>query len=306
MTRRLSRALVVLAAVFSAGCSTVSFSIANLPARFAPVRRTADVPFGSGLRDRMDIYQPRTPASDSLPVIIFWYGGGWTEGRKGLYRFVGATLARLGYVVILPDYRVYPEVRFPGFLEDAARAVAWVEMHAGEYGGDGHRIVLMGHSAGAHMAAMLALNHSYLRQAGADTHDIIGLIGLSGPYALAPNTKILNTIFSAPYSTRDWQVIPYAGADAPPTLLLHGGADQLVWPSNSEDLARALTGHGVRVELKIYAGRSHADTVGALSVPARRRAPVLADVTQFVRTLTTQNGRETQTGSKPAVLTAAP
>jgi acetyl esterase/lipase len=280
-------ALLVVASLLSA-CTTLSLTVANVPAMFAPVKRTANLPFGPDKRNRLDVYQPTAQAHSAAqpkPVIIFWHGGGWTDGNKTFYRFVGATLAQLGYVTVLPNYRVYPEVRFPAFLDDAADAVRWVEQHAAEYGGDPQRIVLMGHSAGAHMAAMLALNHSYLRRASVDTRHIIGLIGLSGPYRLAPNTQVLNTIFSAPFTATDWQVIPYASADAPPALLLHGGADSLVWPSNTIDLAAALRAQGVRASDKIYPERGHGDTVAALSVPARNRASVLQDVAAFMLTL---------------------
>ena len=277
-------ALLAMTALLAA-CTGVLLTAANVPAMFAHVRRTANVAFGPGASDQLDIYQPSKPSHEPLPVIIFWHGGGWVDGKKGLYRFVGAALAQLGYVTILPNYRVYPEVRFPAFLDDAARAVLWVQQHAGDYGGDAHRIVLMGHSAGAHMAAMLAVNHSYLQRAGANIHDIIGLIGLSGPYGLKPNTQLLNTIFSAPYSPNDWQVLPYVTSSAPPALLVHGEADDLVWPGNTTDMANALRAHGVQVETRIYPGKSHADTVAALSVPARGRAPVLGDVAAFMQQL---------------------
>jgi acetyl esterase/lipase len=277
-------ALVMMTALLSA-CTAVLLTAANVPAMLANVKRTANVAFGPGARDRLDVYQPATASAQPLPVIIFWHGGGWTDGQKGFYRFVGAALAQLGYVTILPNYRVYPQVRFPAFLDDAARAVLWVQQHAADYGADPHRIVLMGHSAGAHMAAMLAVNHSYLQRAGADPHDIIGLIGLSGPYDLKPNTPVLNTIFSAPYTPKDWQVIPYVTADAPPALLVHGAADDLVSPNNTIDMAAALRAHGVHVETRIYPGRSHADTVAGLSVPARGRAPVLQDVAEFMKQL---------------------
>jgi acetyl esterase/lipase len=280
-------ALVMMAALLSA-CTAVLLTAANVPAMLASVKRTANVAFGPGARDRLDVYQPATASAHPLPVIIFWHGGGWTDGQKGFYRFVGAALAQLGYVTILPNYRVYPQVRFPAFLDDAARAVLWVQQHAADYGADPHRIVLMGHSAGAHMAAMLAVNHSYLQRAGADPHDIIALIGLSGPYDLKPNTPVLNTIFSAPYTPKDWQVIPYVTADAPPALLVHGAADDLVSPNNTIDMAAALRAHGVHVEMRIYPGRSHADTVAGLSVPARGRAPVLQDVAQFMKQLSAE------------------
>jgi acetyl esterase/lipase len=290
MSFYLPRILALCVAIVVSACTTLSLTAANVPAMFAHVTRTANVAFGPGARDRLDIYVPagHVPARHAdqpRTVIIFWHGGGWTDGRKGFYRFVGASLAQLGYVTILPNYRVYPEVKFPDFLDDAARAVRWTQQHAGEFGGNPHRIVLMGHSAGAHMAAMLAVNHSYLQRAGANTHDIIGLIGLSGPYALVPNTPVLNTIFAAPYTPRDWQVIAYANANVPPAFLAHGGADTLVSPSNMQDLAAALRADGVRVETRLYPGRGHADTVAALSVPARSRAPVLADVDAFLKTL---------------------
>jgi acetyl esterase/lipase len=264
---------------------TLALIAANVPAMFAQVKRTANIAFGAGASDLLDVYQPSKPPGAALPVMVFWHGGGWVDGSKGFYRFVGATLAQLGYVTVLPNYRVYPEVRFPAFLDDAAHAVRWVQQHAAEYGGDPHGVVLMGHSAGAHMAAMLALNTTYLERAGANIHDIAGLIGLSGPYGLTPNTDVLNTIFSAPYTPRDWQVISYASAQSPPALLLHGGSDDLVRPGNTDDLAAALRSFGVRVEPKIYPGRGHPDTVAALSVPARGRAPVLQDVASFMRSL---------------------
>ena len=285
MIRTPQRVALLAASVLLSACTTLALTVANVPAVFAPVRRSANVAFGPGGRDRLDIYQPTRQSAAPLPVIIFWYGGGWVDGGKGFYRFVGTTLAQLGYVTILPDYRFYPEVRFPAFMDDAARAVLWVQQHAGEYGADPHRIVLMGHSAGAHMAAMLAVNPRYLLQAGANPRDIIGLIGLSGPYDLKPNTPILNTIFSAPYTSHDWQVLPYVTSQAPPALLIHGGADTLVSPSNTIDMAAALRARGDHVEMRIYPGKSHADTVAALSVPARRRAPVLQEIAEFMQQL---------------------
>jgi len=163
--------------------------------------------------------------------------------------------------------------------------VAWAQAHGAEYGGDPHRIVLMGHSAGAHIAAMLALNPSYLEHAGADPSRIVGLIGLSGPYDLEPNTPTLNAIFAAPYTPADWQVTPFASSRAPPTLLIHGGHDRLVYVSNSRHLAAELQSQGVPVCLRIYPNRGHADTVGALALPLRFRATTLRDVDEFMRSL---------------------
>lgn len=299
------------------GCTTVAFGVANLPTYFSGIRRQASIAFGTDPRQRLDVYRPAAPpaavaapaaAAGARPVIVFWYGGSWDDGKRQDYRFVGVALARLGYVTVIPDYRLYPQVRFPLFLDDGAQAVAWVQQHAAEYGGDPRRVILMGHSAGAHMAAMLALNRHYLDAAGADPQRIIALVGLSGPYGLTPNTPKLHDIFRAPFTPHDWQVLPYASSLAPPALLLHGGADRLVWASNTEDLAAALRAQGVAVETRIYPNRGHIDVLAAISLPGRRRAPVLADIAAFLRTLEGNGAARPggPIGATPAAATAAP
>jgi acetyl esterase/lipase len=195
---------------------------------------------------------------------------------------VGAALAQLGYVTVLPDYRLYPQVRFPAFIEDGAQAVAWVQQHIDEYGGDPTRIVLMGHSAGAHLAALLATDGQYLRRAQVDPRHIVGLIGLSGPYDLAPNTPTLHRIFTAPSTPRDWQVTAHVTGIGVPTLLMHGRDDTLVLSRVSEDFAALLRAQGTRVDVRLYASCKHACPLAALSVPARHEASTLADVSAFM------------------------
>jgi len=300
--RRFSAALPLACALTFAlsGCTAVSFGLANLPSYFSGIQRSAGLPYGRDARQRLDVYRPRALCA-ACPVIVFWYGGSWDNGARQQYRFVGVALAQLGYVTIIPDYQIYPQVRFPLFLEDGAQAVAWVERHAGEYGGNPQRIVLMGHSAGAHMAAMLALNRSYLEHAGADPARIIGLIGLAGPYGLTPNTARLNDIFRAPYAPRDWQVLGHVSSQAPPALLLHGRADKLVAVSNTEQLAAALRAHSDSVQTVIYDGRGHVDLLAALSLPARSRAPVLHDVAAFMHRVSTDGGNSAPFDAAPAV-----
>lgn len=282
----LLRKICLLLPLFLAGCSAISFALVNVPSHFTRTQRIADVAFGPETWQRLDIYEPARVNKDR-PVIVFCYGGNWTAGSKDDYRFVGAALAARGYVVFVPNYRLYPAVRFPVFIEDVAAAVAWVQAHGAAYGGNPQRIVLMGHSAGAHIAAMLALNQRYLERAGADPSRIVGLIGLSGPYDLAPNTPMLDAIFAAPYTPADWQVTPFASPRAPPALLIQGGDDQLVSPSNSQHLAAELRSEGVPVRLRIFPDRGHADTVAALAWVLRWRAPTLQDVDDFMRSLGT-------------------
>jgi acetyl esterase/lipase len=266
------------------GCRTSEFALANAPTAFAGLDRHSDLPYGQDPRQRLDVYAPRKALN--RPVVIFWYGGSWTAGSKSQYRFVGATLAEHGFVAVLPDYRLYPQVSFPQFDEDGARAVAWIEQHAQQFGGDPRRIVLMGHSAGGHTAAFLALNHAFLRQFGADPGSICGLVGLSGAYVLVPNTATLHATFPPPYTEKDWQPVYFADEHAPPTLLLHGLDDTEVYPQEATELHDALVREHVHVELHIYPHRGHADTVAPFALLARWRSPAVDDTVKFIESVT--------------------
>jgi acetyl esterase/lipase len=281
----LARAAVATLAAFASGCTAISFAIANVPATFGAYQRTAGIAYGTDRRQKLDVYVPEQTGA-KRPVVIFWYGGSWDSGNRSSYRFVGAALAEQGFVTVLPDYRLYPRVKFPDFMDDGAHAVAWVQQHAAEFGGDPHEIVLMGHSAGAHMAAFLALNRDFLAKHGANPEDIAGLVGLSGPYVLAPNSRVLHTIFGKPYTEADWQPARFVTSQAPPAFLAHGLKDTVVSVRQTEQLRDALRANNVRVETELYAGRSHADMVAALSIPARGRAPVLDQASKFIRSVT--------------------
>ena len=267
--------------MLAVGCRTSEFLVANAPNTFARVQLHLDLPYGIDRRQRLDIIAPRQ--GTHRPVVIFWYGGSWDEGRKADYRFVGVALAERGIVAVIPDYRLYPQVTFPLFDEDGARAVAWVEHHVSDYGGDPSHIVLMGHSAGGHTAAFLAFNHEFLRKFDADSHDIAGLVGLSGTYVLVPDSDMLRAEFPPPYTVRDWQPIQFVDSSAPPTLLLHGLADREVLPQEAIQLRDALKKVHVPVELELFPHRGHADTVASFAVMTRWRTPALQNVVEFVQ-----------------------
>ena len=269
--------------VFASGCTSVAFLIANTASLAGRYDRSANHSYGPESRQKLDVYSPKD--AKDRPVVVFFYGGSWTAGRRGLYRFVGAALAERGIVTVLPDYRLYPQVKFPLFLDDGALAVAWVQQHAPEFGGDPHRVVLMGHSAGGHEAAFLAYDRRLLQKAGAHPEWIVGLVGLSGPYALDPNSQILNTIFANPYTEADWQPVRFVSPQSPPTLLVHGTADDVVSIKHAEKLRDALQANHVRVETQFYPGKSHADTVAGMSVPARKRTPVLDQAVTFIESV---------------------
>jgi acetyl esterase/lipase len=264
-------------------CRSSEFFAANAPIAFSHVERRVNLAYGTDPRQKLDVYVPRLAMN--RPVVIFWYGGSWQEGSKSDYRFVGTALAKLGFVAVLPDYRLYPQVVFPLFDEDGAHAVAWVEQHIREFGGDPQRIVLMGHSAGGHTAAFLALNHAFLQHFGANPSNIVGLVGLSGPYALVPDSDALRSAFAPPFSEKDWQPIRFVDSHAPPTLLLHGLSDKEVLPQETIALHDALVQNDVRVEMHLFPHRGHADTVAPFALLLRWRTPVVDEVAAFVRSV---------------------
>jgi acetyl esterase/lipase len=280
----MSRLHLISFVLLLVGCSSTQFLVANAPTEFDRIDRHADLPYGQDPRQRLDVYSPQ--AAKNRPVVVFWYGGSWVKGKKSNYRFVGTTLAEHGIVAVLPDYRLYPQVSFPAFDEDGARAVAWVEQHVQEFGGDPHRIVLMGHSAGGHTAAFLAFNHEFLRKFGADPNSIVGLVGLSGTYVLVPETATERATFPPPYTEADWQPIRFVDADSPPTLLLHGADDKEVLPEEAIELRDAMLRDHLRVELDLYPHRGHGDTVASFAPVARWRTSALQDTLTFIKSVT--------------------
>lgn len=275
------RAALVLAAValFATGCSPLGLLNWVNP---EPGYDRVELAYGGHPRQRLDLYRPKV-VTGALPVVVFFYGGGWEAGDRAGYRFAALALVEQGFVVVVPDYRVHPEVGFPVFLEDSAKAVAFVHAHAAEHGGDPKRLFVMGHSAGAYNAAMLTLDPKLLAAEGVPATAISGMVGLAVPYDFLPLTsKTLQVIFTTPDMAKT-QPIAFARKDAPPMLLATGDGDGTVYPRNTRNLGRKLTELGAPVETIEYAGLGHAGIVIALSPLFRGTAPVLADVTRFLR-----------------------
>jgi acetyl esterase/lipase len=287
---RVSRRTVLtgVTALFLAGCERLGFLAANVPAAFGSYKRHANIAYGADPQQRLDVYVPERaiePEGAVLPrpVVLFWHGGRWREGDKADYRFVGAALAESGYVTLVANYRHYPQVKMPGFMQDAAEATLWAAAHANQYGGTAQRLYLMGHSAGAHLAALVTLDPRYFAAAGQSVPHIAGVIGLSGAYDFLPLLEPdVQDMFGPPQLYPESQPINFVRADAPPMLLVQGLNDETVKPKNSRNLAAALQALGVPVTLKLYPKVSHADTVAALTVLLRGRAPTLADIRAFV------------------------
>jgi len=282
MTRR-AALLSSLSGAALFGCSPVGLlngasKLAGDPARLA----AAGVAFGEDPRLRLDVWAPRERGGGPYPVVVFFYGGGWDSGSRTDYGFVGRAFAARGFVTIVPDYRLVPNVRFPTFVEDAAKAVRWTRDHVAQFGGDASRINLSGHSAGAYIAAMLALDPHYLRDAGVDPAAIRAAALLSGPYDFYPFTEQRGrAAFGAWPRPGETQPVNFARAGAPPMLLMHGTADTVVRPGNSRRLAAALAKAGAPVELKLYPGKSHIDTIKSLSPLFRGTTSALTDSIAF-------------------------
>lgn len=275
----------LLGLLSAAGCSPLTTFNALVPKDGGAVRAATGISYGTDPRQRLDVYGPRAAAAGApLPTIIFFYGGSWNSGERGGYGFAARALAARGFVVVVPDYRLVPAVRFPAFLQDGAAAVRWVQAQIGRYGGDGARIVLVGHSAGAYNAAMLALDPQWL---GTARSAVRGFAGLAGPYDFLPlDGPITTAAFGAWPVPAETQPIAFAGPGDPPALLLTAAADTTVLPRNSLALAARLRAAGVPATVRDYPGIGHIGIVTALARPFRAKAPVLADVVAFARAVT--------------------
>jgi acetyl esterase/lipase len=251
---------------------------------------TKDIAYGELPRQKLDVYVPRMPkpnvvaTQDKRPVVVFFYGGRWESGNRVDYKFVAEALTSQGFIAIIPDYRIYPEVLFPGFMADPASAAKWAKQHAAEYGGDPQRIFLVGHSAGAHIAVMLSLNNEYLAVQGLKPADFRGTIGMAGAYDFLPLKKERMKIIFGPEQDR-WksQPINFVTGSNSPMLLVVGKQDTLVWPKNTYNLAAKIKAAGGPVEVVEYPDLGHIDLIAKLARPFRGDGELLQAMAEFIR-----------------------
>ncbi|HTA64340.1 MAG TPA: alpha/beta hydrolase [Xanthomonadaceae bacterium] len=274
--RGLRSAIAFTVCLLLAGCARIGLVVANIG---VDSRAITTVRFDRAHALSLDVHRP-VGAVGKAPVVVFFYGGSWRNSTREDYRFVGQSLARAGLLVVVPDYRKAPQVSFPAFIEDGARAVAWTRQHAAEYGGDPARIYLMGHSSGAHIAAMLGTDGGYLDAVGMKPRDLAGVIGLAGPYDFLPLTDPdLKEVFGRESDWPKSQPVNFVDGDEPPFLLLQGSADTLVMPRNAPRLAAKLQAAHEPVELRMFDGVGHA---GLLIDLLRDASPVRADVLGYI------------------------
>ncbi len=241
-----------------------------------------NVSFGDLPRYKLDIYQPHI-TNAKTPVIIFYYGGGWDSGERQMYGFVGSALASQGYITVIPDYRLYPEVIYPDFMTDIGLAYIWTRNNIMPAGETTPKIFIMGHSAGAHMAALFTYNQKYLYSLDKKTPMPDGFIGLSGPYGYNPLThERSGHIFEKVSDETEVQPIHQVRKNAPPALLLHGKKDKLVLTLNAYRMRDALHAVGAQAEAIELAKAGHINLLLALSKPFRHRLLVLSMINRFI------------------------
>lgn len=265
----------MMAATALAACAPVSILNGITPS--STFDRTKNVSFGGGDRDKLDIYRAENPKEDA-PVLMFVHGGSWDSGSKGIYKFLAEGFTQSGYDIVVPNYRIYPEAKFPNFLEDNAKAVAFTAETF-----PGRKIVLIGHSAGAYNVLMLGLRDEYLSGAGVDRCETVaGVVGLAAPTGIVPlESARLIEIFPDRF-TADDAVLNNVTGPAPAIFLGHGESDTTVYPKNSTALAEKVTARGGSAQVEIYPGQSHTDVVKVLSRHFDNDTTLKADIVKFI------------------------
>ncbi|MGO9174318.1 MAG: alpha/beta hydrolase [Rhodomicrobium sp.] len=283
------KATVALVALIAAGAVLTAYNLnalglrlLNLAPALSGTKIVRGAAYGREAWQRLDIYAPPGREARNLPVVVFFYGGRWTLGAKETYRFVGDAFAKRAYIAVIPDYSKYPAVRFPAFVEDGAKALAWVYDRIADYGGDPGRIFVAGHSAGAHIGALLAADPAYLAREGKDRSAVVrGFAGLAGPYAFTPDEPDLKDIFGPPERYPAMQATTFIDGSQPPMLLLYGDADTAVRRYNLDRLEACIREKGGVVKSIVYPGVDHLWILAALSWLNFRGPPVLDDTLAF-------------------------
>jgi acetyl esterase/lipase len=278
--------LLVILSICLAGCARLSLAMVNAPAAFSSSEVTRNVFFGPAPAQKLDIYNPRQADDPPLDVVVFFYGGSWQSGNKEDYKFAAHALASRGFVVVIPDYRKYPAVKFPTFMDDAAASIAWVSNNISDYGGNPTRIHVAGHSAGAHIGALVTADERYLVPYAIDKHrKIKSFAGLAGPYDFTPQAPEIRAIFGPPDNYPNMQVSNFINGDEPPMMLMHGALDTTVNISNLERLRAKILEKQGSVQTRIYEGVDHMWIVGAFSWLGANKPDVASDMAAFFRSV---------------------
>ncbi|CAN5866019.1 alpha/beta hydrolase [soil metagenome] len=277
---KLFTGLLALLAFVLSGCSPLGF-VNSFVTQDLLVRR--DLAYGDLPRQKLDLYTSAT--APARGVVVFIHGGYWDSGDKSEYPFVADSLTEAGFMTIIVNYRLVPDITFPSYAEDVALAVKWVFDNVANYGGDPNEVFLMGHSAGAHIAALVAYDERYLDALGATTK-LAGFVGLAGPYdflPLAPDDVRSKAALGPEDAWAQTQPINFVDGGEPSAFIATGLKDTTVKPGNSLRFAERVETSEGEVELKTYKKLDHVSIAGALGRGTRFLEPqVLKDVLGFL------------------------
>jgi acetyl esterase/lipase len=280
--------LIVPAMLGLSGCSSLGVLNALLPKDSGSTTAASDVAYGKDPRQKLDVYTPTDPAQTQRDVVVFVYGGSWASGARGDYSFAGRAFASNGFVTVVGDYRLVPDHPYPDFVKDTASVVAWAHSNAARFGGNPDRIFLVGHSAGAYNAAMVAFAPEFLQAEGVPSTVVKGFAGLAGPYDFLPldaDASVAAFGHLPPAELQRSQPVNRIAREtyAPPAFLATGADDTTVRPRNTERLAQVLRENGHSAETVTYPDLGHVGLVLSLTRPLRGKAPALEDVVAFIR-----------------------
>jgi acetyl esterase/lipase len=273
---------VALGSLLLAACTNVGIGVANLPNKFSDTRTIKNLAYGSKPWQKLDLYIPANSASAPLPVIVFFYGGSWKDGSKSIYPFIGEAFAKKGYITVIADYSKYPQVKFPTFVEDAAKAVAWTYKNIDQYHGNSDALFVSGHSAGGHIGSLVVADERYLAAEGESPSIIKGFVGLAGAYDFEPDEPDYIDMFGPPENYPNMQATTFIDGKEPPMLLLWGADDETVGKRNMDRLMAKIQAENGIVESKVYDSVNHKGIITEFVWFLKSKAPIMDDITDFL------------------------
>lgn len=270
--------------MFLVACTPLQFALVNVPSLTYEGKISEDIPYGQFSRQKLDIYVPNIEQA-TFPVVVFFHGGRWTDGSKEQYKFVAMTLSNMGYVVVIPNTRLYPDVKFPTFVEDAAKSVAWVYKNIANYKGN-QNLFVSGHSSGAHLGALIIADASYLAAHKLRPNIVTAFAGISGPYDFVPKAPDIKDMFGPADNFPNMVVTNFIDGDEPPMLLIYTDEDDTVHPRNLEALRAGIEKSNGSVQSIVYKTGGHAAAVAAFSWANPSNLSVPRDIDNFFKTFT--------------------
>ncbi len=271
----------VLSALFVSACSEAAFGVANIPVKLSDVKIEKNIAYGDLNLQDLDIYIPSNLSGKKAPVVIFIHGGRWTFGNKDQYAFIGNNFAQKGYIAVLINHRKYPQVKFPVFIEDAAKATAWVYNNIEKYNGDAKNIFISGHSSGAHIGSLIVADQRYLEPYSLTPDIIKGFAGMAGPYDFEPEVQDLKDMFGPPDNYPQIQVPTFIDGDEAPMLLLWGENDKTVIYRNIDRLKHKINEQNGNISVITYKDIDHIGIIKDFAWVNLKEKIVLNDIVDF-------------------------